>query len=135
MFKQATKNLLADIRRDNAIKILRQPRKPLKEVFRDWLKDKVVQFCEVTSLHGYVHTVKAEYKPYERYIWILLSVTALIAAIILLWISWSWSAKTPTTTVIESTNYPTYNLQFPSITICNINKILRGDALKAVTSW
>jgi acid-sensing ion channel, other len=135
MFKAVSKNVLNDIRRVEAIKALRKPRKTFKVIFQEWLKEKVNQFCNVTSLHGYIHTVKEEYRPYERYLWILLSISALIAAIILLWISWNWSALTPTTTVIESTNFPTYNLPFPSVTICNINLISKKETLKLVKDW
>jgi hypothetical protein len=135
MFKSVSKNILNDIRRTQAIQALRKPRRSFKEILKEWLKDKVNQFCNVTSLHGYIHTVKEEYRPYERYLWILLSLLALITAIILLWISWNWSALTPTTTVIESTNYPTYNLPFPSITICNINQISHKETMKMIKEW
>lgn len=77
-----------------------------------------------------VHTIQKDYHPAERYLWIALSFFALITAIVLLWISWNWNAETPTMTVIESTNYATYNLPFPSITICNMNRISRQAALE-----
>lgn len=40
--------------------------------------------------------------------WAVIIVAALIASIILLWISWDWNAETPTTTVIESTHYASF---------------------------
>jgi amiloride-sensitive sodium channel len=123
MFKVISNKVLNDVKTENALKILAKPKRPKKEIFQLWLKDKVKNFCSVTSLHGYVHTTKEEYHAFERWLWIILSFFALITAVILLWISWNWTAETPTTTVIESTNYPTYNLPFPSVTICNMNKI------------
>lgn len=130
MFKSISQQIIKDVKTENAIKILSVPKRPKKEIFKAWLKDKVINFCSVTSLHGYVHTVKKEYNAFERWLWIILSFFALMAAIILLWISWNWTAETPTTTVIESTNYPTYNLQFPSVTICSMNKISKSVALE-----
>ena len=123
MFKVISSKVLNDVKTEQALKILSKPKRPKKEIFKLWLKDKVNNFCAVTSLHGYVHTIKQEYHAFERWLWIILSFFALITAIILLWISWNWTAETPTTTVIESTNYPTYNLPFPSVTICSMNKI------------
>lgn len=130
MFKNISKRVIGNIKTENAVQILAAPKRPRKEMFKYWLKDKVNNFCKVTSLHGYVHTVNKEYNAFERYLWIILSFLALIAAIILLWISWNWNLETPTTTVIESTNYPTYNLPFPSVTICNMNKISKSAALE-----
>lgn len=49
---------------------------------------------------------------------------------ILLYISWQWNAATPTTTVIENTHYATWNIPFPAVTICNMNKISADAALK-----
>lgn len=130
MFKNISKRIISEVKTENAVKILAVPKRPKTEMFKYWLKDKVNNFCKVTSLHGYVHTVNKEYNAFERYLWIILSFLALIAAIILLWISWNWNLETPTTTVIESTNYPTYNLPFPSVTICNMNKISKSTALE-----
>jgi hypothetical protein len=149
MFKDLSKQILNDVRREHTIKALALKKKPRKEIFKEWLGERVESFCSVTSLHGYIHTIQKDYHPIERHLWLILSFLALIAAIILLWISWNWNAgnesivlsriiqnqfsilsETPTTTVIESTNYPTYNLPFPSITICNMNKISKLAALE-----
>lgn len=114
----------------HAVQIPAVRKKSLKGVFKDWFKDTVNHFCAVTSLHGYVHIVKKEYHPVERGLWVVLSFFALVTAIVLLWISWNWTAETPTVTVIESTNHPTYNIPFPSVTLCNANKISKSKALE-----
>ncbi|KAG5682331.1 hypothetical protein PVAND_011690 [Polypedilum vanderplanki] len=134
MFKNISKQILNDVRQEHTVKALALKKRPHKEIFNEWLKEKVESFCSVTSLHGYIHTIQKDYHPFERHLWLALSFFALIAAIILLWISWNWNAETPTTTVIESTNYPTYNLPFPAVTICNMNKISRQAALEAAKS-
>ena len=133
MFKAISRKVLNDARAERAIEVLSIPKKSRKEAFKFWLSDKVNTFCNVTSFHGYVHTVKKEYHPFERWLWIILSFLALMTAIILLWISLNWNAETPTMTVIESTNYPTYNLPFPAVTICSMNKISKSAALEIAT--
>lgn len=134
MFKDISHAILNDVRKENTIKVLSIPKKPFKQVFKNWLKDKTNHFCNVTSLHGYVHIVQKDYHPVERWLWIFLTFIAMVTAIVLLWISWNWNAETPTTTVIESTNHPTYNLPFPSVTICSMNKISKTVALDIATS-
>lgn len=129
MFQKFSRKIVQDARTDRAVRALHVPRRPLKEIFKEWLSDKVNNFCAVTSLHGYVHTVNKEYNAFERWLWIIMSFFALITAVVLLWISWNWTAETPTTTVIESTNHPTYNLPFPAVTICSMNKISKTAAL------
>lgn len=132
MFKSISHRILNEVKAEQAVKVFSVPKKPKKEIFKLWLKDKVHTFCSVTSLHGYVHTIQDGYHAFERWLWIILSFFALITAIVLLWISWNWTAETPTTTVIESTNYPTYNLPFPSVTICNMNKISMSAVMEVV---
>lgn len=36
--------------------------------------------------------------------------------------------KTPTTTTIETTAYPIWDIEFPAITICNHNKVYLPSA-------
>lgn len=62
--------------------------------------------------------------------WAVIVVSALITSIVLLWISWQWNAATPTITVIENTHFATWNIPFPAVTICNMNKISNAAALR-----
>lgn len=130
MFKSISQRIVNEGRAGAAVRVLAVNRKPWKQVCREWLVDKVNSFCAVTSLHGYCHIVNKNYRPFERWLWLLLSLSALVTAVILLWISWNWTAETPTVTVIESTNHPTYNLPFPSVTVCGMNKISKTKALE-----
>lgn len=132
MFKKVSQRFVNEARTENAVAALSVPKRPTQEIFKLWLIDKINNFCKVTSLHGYIHTVNKEYHAFERWLWIVLSGLALITAIALLWISWNWTAETPTTTVIESTNYPTYNLPFPAVTVCNMNKMSKTVVFEVV---
>lgn len=68
-----------------------------------------------------------------RWAWAVIVIIATIVSIVLLWISWNWSAKTPTTTVIESTHYAVWNIPFPAVTICSMNRISARIAAKLAT--
>ncbi|XP_055600009.1 sodium channel protein Nach-like [Uranotaenia lowii] len=95
-----------------------------------WFKNQLYQLCLATALHGYSQIVRKGYSPLERALWVIAVGSALVTAITLLWILWTWNVETPTVTVIESTNYDTYRVPFPAITICNLNKISASKALE-----
>ncbi|XP_058816379.1 sodium channel protein Nach-like [Topomyia yanbarensis] len=99
-----------------------------------WFKAQLRQLCEQTALHGYNHIVRPEYTVLERSLWIFAVSSAFITAVVLLWISWTWDAETPTVTVIESTNYAIWKVYFPAVTICNLNKISAAGALRKAES-
>lgn len=50
-------------------------------------------------------------------------IIAMIVALSLLYLSLHWNSATPTSTVIESTHFATWNIPFPAVTICNVNKV------------
>lgn len=70
---------------------------------------------------------------FTRWAWAIIVIIATVVSIILLWVSWKWGAKTPTTTVIESTHYAIWNIPFPAITICSVNRISAETAKKMAT--
>lgn len=67
---------------------------------------------------------------FVRWVWAIIVIIATIVSIILLWVAWKWSSEMPTTTVIESTHYAIWNIPFPAITICSMNKISNEIAVK-----
>lgn len=60
---------------------------------------------------------------WERIVWVFVVAISLIASVVLLRISWVWNSEYPVVTVIESTHYATWNIPFPAVTVCNLNKI------------
>ncbi|GAB0086898.1 sodium channel protein Nach [Sergentomyia squamirostris] len=94
-----------------------------------WFLKRFKHFCSVTALHGFGHIVREDTSLGERIFWALITLTSHITALVLLWFSWNWSTLIPVVTVIESTHYATWNIPFPAVTICNLNKVSKKKAV------
>lgn len=46
-----------------------------------------------------------------------------VFAVVLMRLVWDRFQTTPTITTVETNNYPIWNVNFPAVTICNINKV------------
>ncbi|XP_059608254.1 sodium channel protein Nach-like [Phlebotomus argentipes] len=99
-----------------------------------WLINRFKLFCSVTALHGFGHIVRDDNSLAEKIFWTICTLTSHATAFVLLWFSWNWSTLTPVVTVIESTHYATWNIPFPAVTICNLNKINAKKALARATA-
>lgn len=65
-------------------------------------------------------------------IWVSACVMGAVFAIVLMGLVWDRFQTTPTITTVETNNYPIWNVPFPAITICNINKVY-APATKNIT--
>lgn len=101
-----------------------------KSVFFEWFKGRCKYFCSVTALHGCGHIVRDNTPLWERIVWIVVVFISLVASVVLLRISWVWNSEYPVVTVIESTHYATWNIPFPAVTVCNLNKVSMSAALQ-----
>ncbi|XP_063706214.1 pickpocket protein 11-like [Culicoides brevitarsis] len=113
-----------------AQKVIKENNKTKKPVkykedfsFWQWFKDRCIFYCEITALHGYNHLVRKDFALWEKIMWVIMCIIAMIVALVLLYLSLYWNSATPTTTVIESTHFATWNIPFPAVTICSVNKI------------
>ncbi|XP_051174622.1 pickpocket protein 11-like [Leptopilina boulardi] len=86
-------------------------------------------FCEHTSLHGFHYITSPNTSVVERIIWSLICTIFLLIAFGMMFIIMYHYSKTPTTTTIETTAYPIWDIEFPAITICNHNKVYLPSAL------
>uniref|UniRef100_A0A1B0DEK4 Uncharacterized protein n=1 Tax=Phlebotomus papatasi TaxID=29031 RepID=A0A1B0DEK4_PHLPP len=109
------------------LKPVQKPEKSVHPV--RWLIRRFKYFCRVTALHGFGHIVREDTGLAEKIFWAICTFASHITAMVLLWFSWNWSNLTPVVTVIESTHYATWNIPFPAVTICNLNKISLKRAL------
>jgi len=118
-------------RSDHTHNNLQNPIQP-KHRFRhigEWFSENMRNYCQTTSLHGFSYITRQDISRNERWFWIVVVILAIITSIVLVVVSWYWSQETPTVTVIESSHFPTWNIPFPAVTICNFNKISRNKAL------
>ncbi|KAH8404950.1 hypothetical protein KR222_011498 [Zaprionus bogoriensis] len=100
----------------------------LKEI-RSWFTESLRNYCQTTSLHGFSYITRQDISRNERYFWLIIVLAAIAAAISLVLVSLHANRETPTVTVIESAHFPTWNIPFPAVTICNFNKISKTKAL------
>ncbi|KAH8413166.1 hypothetical protein KR009_008633 [Drosophila setifemur] len=107
------------------------PVKPAQQFrrFGEWFSENMRNYCQTTSLHGFSYITRQDISRGERLFWLVVVILAIITSIVLVVVSWYWSQQTPTVTVIESSHFPTWNIPFPAVTICNFNKISRLKAL------
>uniref|UniRef100_A0A182UUX0 Uncharacterized protein n=1 Tax=Anopheles merus TaxID=30066 RepID=A0A182UUX0_ANOME len=98
---------------------------------RATVRSVVQTFCENTSLHGlrYVYgedRTGATTTPHSRMLrmlWLLVCMVSIGFTMIMGMIAWMRFRTTPTITTIETMTYPIWNIPFPAVTVCNINKI------------
>lgn len=58
-----------------------------------------------------------------RFVWMILVLCGAISIIYFSIILHSRFTSNLMATVVESTNYPTYEISFPAITVCNFNRV------------
>lgn len=93
------------------------------DTVQTWLIRNLRNFCNTTSLHGFNYISRSDFSPKERLFWLIVVIISIIVSIALVVVSYVWNRETPTVTVIESSHYPTWNIPFPAVTMCNFNKI------------
>uniref|UniRef100_A0A182QEN4 Amiloride-sensitive sodium channel n=1 Tax=Anopheles farauti TaxID=69004 RepID=A0A182QEN4_9DIPT len=88
-------------------------------------------FCENSSLHGlrYIgrsRTMRANLL--MRFVWSVIAMVSLGFTLMLANSAWDQFRSNPTMTTIETTSYPVSQIPFPSVTLCNNNKIHSSKA-------
>lgn len=61
-------------------------------------------------------------------VWIVVCLLSLIFTVVLMLLVYNRYRTTPTITTIETNNFPIWNVNFPAVTICEINKVHRTAA-------
>ncbi|EDW63366.1 pickpocket protein 11 [Drosophila virilis] len=92
-------------------------------------------YCEMSSIHGFHIFVGA--KTWQRVLWWLLICTALLLSLLVLTMSYSLSAETPTIRYIESMLQPmsAQPLPYPALSICSLNRVSRRQLLLKSKKW
>ncbi|XP_049863648.1 sodium channel protein Nach-like [Schistocerca gregaria] len=88
------------------------------------------EFCKATTLHGLKYITEEGRHWFERLLWLLGCAAGATAASILINLVWSQYITSPTITTVESTHYPIWNVPYPAVTVCNINKVHLTNAVR-----
>lgn len=83
-------------------------------------------YCEIASIHGFINFVGAT--TWQRAFWFSLVLFAVIMSGAILLLSHYMNISTPTILYSENTQYPTWSIPFPAVTICNLNQISKRKA-------
>nr|CAD7570917.1 unnamed protein product [Timema californicum] len=89
-------------------------------------------FCLLTSQHGYKYIAEPGRTIFERLLWGSVVLSALVIAVTIILNSWEMFNNRHTMTSIETANYPLWNVPFPAITICALNKVQRSKTRRIV---
>lgn len=66
----------------------------------------------------------------QRTLWIALTVLGTLFSVYLMKLVWNRFQTQPTVTTVETTNYPIWDVPFPAVTVCNVDKIYKPRTLK-----
>ncbi|XP_059078307.1 uncharacterized protein LOC131876825 [Tigriopus californicus] len=89
-------------------------------------KQKWLEFCRLTSLHGYGYLFR-ENKPLSHTIgWVIVIIVSLICVSILLYMNIDEFVRSSVSFNLESPTTPLSEVYFPSIVICNMNKLRKS---------
>lgn len=83
----------------------------------------IAQYCEKSTIHGLRYIVDGTLNGMERYTWVILVILAAIGTIHVSLLSQQRFQNSTLATVVESTNFPIYDIPFPAVTICNFNRV------------
>lgn len=84
-------------------------------------------YCEMASIHGFINFVGAT--TWQRAFWCFVVFLAITMSGLIWLMSHLMNSSTPTILYTESTQYPTWSVPFPAVTICNMNRISKRKAM------
>jgi hypothetical protein len=59
----------------------------------------------------------------------------LVVAIALLYAEWGRYDTNPTLTALNTAHYPIWNVDFPAVTLCSLNRIKKSRAITVSNKW
>lgn len=81
-------------------------------------------FCSRSNLHGFKYTQARDGNQFINHgIWYLLCLMSFVLSSYMIRIVMIKYTTTPTITTVETNNHPIWNVKFPAVTFCNINKV------------
>lgn len=112
----------------------------------------MTQFCGHTTMHGYKYLIEKRRHPVEkcvpiiyldyivskkfrqtfvyRFIWLIFLAVTVMWASYIAFTSWQSYKDKPTVTSLQTQRHPIWEVPFPSVCICSINRISKRSALQ-----
>ncbi|XP_017760977.1 PREDICTED: sodium channel protein Nach-like [Eufriesea mexicana] len=87
-------------------------------------------YCRYTKLAGFRYFVEPEATWFDRTLWFLVYAVTVPAMVYTIYYGYLEFMENPIFTSVETEYFPTYQLDFPGIAICSINRISRRAAVE-----
>ncbi|XP_059352662.1 pickpocket protein 28-like [Daphnia carinata] len=91
-------------------------------------------FMHATSMHGLKYAAEKEASWIERFLWIALFLACFCTAVFFIMRMWSKWVSSPVIISVESTDFPNSQINFPTVSICNVNQVSNAIVLSLISS-
>ncbi|XP_071743578.1 pickpocket protein 28 [Lepeophtheirus salmonis] len=107
------------------------PQKPVF-IIKLWasLKKVFENFCNQSSLHGLQFLVDYHQSHFVRLLWLLAIISSWSFGIFMIMLFWEKWKESPILVSFDDDLSPIWQIPFPAVTICNMNKILKSQVNK-----
>lgn len=95
---------------------------------RHKLKNCVVSFCESTNLHGFKYIPNTN--KYKCFVWCMACILSALFCCFLIYLQLNRYHLKRINTSIETIGYPVWKIDFPAVTICNVNTVYKSRTEK-----
>ena len=75
------------------------------------------------SMSSSSQAVTSDRQIVHRTLWTVMCALGLAGAVVLINKVWTQYSTSPTITSVESTHFPIWNIPFPAVTVCQVNKV------------
>lgn len=95
---------------------------------RETFSGRLCNFLENITVHCYQHLVQFDRTGLERTLWLIVHLIFGTTSIVIITTAWISFNTNPLITRLQDTLYPSANVHFPAVTICDINRISKMKA-------
>lgn len=88
----------------------------------------ISSFCELTSLHGFKYIPTTN--KYKSCLWCIVCVLSGLFCCYLIYLQLNRYHMKRINTSIETIGYPVWEVDFPAVTICNVNAVCKNKTEK-----
>jgi hypothetical protein len=71
----------------------------------------------------------------RRFLWVVVLVVSLVASIVMVCTELGRNGSDLTLTALDTAHYPVWNIYFPAVTLCGLNRIKKSRAITMTNKW